>query len=239
MAHDDGRTGPVSARFESRVAGPPAAITRWAAVAVVLLAILVVKPWAGGASRDGPPDGPAPEVPSPRPPVASRTPRPSATPPSVADVAMAAWCLGPATWRTVSSESWRDRSVRVWRALDPIRASGPLDPRIEAVPLAGLRVDAAGFCAPVVGPEAPRPPIRVDAWRLHDPETAERLHLVQLVPRRGQTAFGRLWAPPGADDPQEASDGWPQGRYVVRVEDVVGSEWWWGFEIDDLVAAAP
>ncbi len=142
---------------------------------------------------------------------------------------MAAWCLGPATWRTVSSETWRDRTVRVWRALEPVVASGPLDPAIDPVPLAGVRVESAGFCAPVIGDDQLAGRLRVMAWRVTD-RTARRLALRQLVPSAGETRLGRLWAPPES----KGADGWPPGRYVFRIEDASGRQLWWAFEIDRL-----
>ncbi len=230
MDGDDEPGQRPTTRFEPvRVGSAPRRLGRWAVLAALALGLVVAKPWSPPEPRPGSGAATIPaasargSVPSHRVPT-----RPAASAPhSEADAEMRSWCLGPATWRSASSETWRDRTVRVWRAMEPVEAYGPLDPTIEPVPLAGVRVEAAGFCAPVSGPNRLAGSVRVTAWRVVA-GSAEPIALRQVVPSRGETRLGRLWSPPDGG----TGEGWPVGRYVFRVDDEAGRRLWWAFEVD-------
>ena len=163
-------------------------------------------------------------------------------PSNAADTAVAAICLEPGSWRTATIETWRAQTVHVWRAIDPTAASGPADPAIPLVPAVGSRIDAIGFCAPVVGPDRPGGAATVEAWRLTDvdrvqPDAARtapvRIELRPLIPTESQSSLGGLYGPP---DPADAATGWPAGvivfGYELTTEGAPPTATWFGIEID-------
>jgi hypothetical protein len=151
-------------------------------------------------------------------------------PSNAADTAVAAICLEPGSWRTATIETWRAQTVHVWRAIDPTAASGPDDPAIPLVPAVGSRIDAIGFCAPVVGPKRPAAGATVEAWRLA--EAPVRIELRPLIATDSQSSLGGLYGPP---DPADAATGWPAGVVVFSYEQttdgVAATPTWFGIEI--------
>ncbi len=140
-------------------------------------------------------------------------------------------------------ETWRDRTVRVWRAIDPAPATGPDDPAIPIVPAVGSRIAAIGFCAPVVGPDTPSGPATIDAWRRAPAAGNEgssagigrrtvRIELRGIVPAGSPSPFGALFGPP---DPADGASGWPPGvivfRYAQSAAGSTRSETWFGIEV--------
>jgi hypothetical protein len=210
-------------RLES--ARPP--VGTWLAIVLAALAIAVVKPWATeppaspstGAVAEGrvvgttsDPSGPA--VPTLR--------HDSAGP------LVALFCLDPQSWRVATIERWRDQSIRVWRAIDPIgSASGPDDPRIPVFPVVSEGVTELGWCAPVVGPDRPEGLAAIDAWHrtldgpVSMPTTSTRA-------TGAGTSFGGLYLPPGDQD----SGLWADGVYVFRYHEPTGRERWFAVEVE-------
>jgi hypothetical protein len=137
-------------------------------------------------------------------------------------------------------ETWRDRTVRVWRAIDPAPAAGPDDPAIPIVPAVGSRIAAIGFCAPVVGPDKPAGPATIDAWRRapaagndgSGSAAAVPIELRGIVPVGSPSPFGALFGPP---DPADGTSGWPPGVIVFRYAQPAAwsttSVTWFGIEV--------
>jgi hypothetical protein len=200
---------------------------------LVAIAVLGARSAAPEAADGGRPTTPRPVAAAAEP----GSPAPSSG--SAADAAVASICLEPGSWRTATVETWRSQTVHVWRAIDPAPASGPNDPSIPIVPAVGTRVEAIGFCAPVVGEKRPVGPATVDAWRL-DPAGATEgpapspvpLELRRLVPVDTPSPLGGLFGPPGL---AEALGGWSPGVIVFRYAPAAGGPAnpaiWFGIEV--------
>jgi hypothetical protein len=157
------------------------------AVAVVLLAIVVLKPWGFGAPLPTPAALAAPFTPAPATPVPTED--------RTADGLAAPICLGTGAWRITSLETWQTQDVRVWRAITPVEtASGPLDPGIPSVTIVALRLAGLGWCAPAFGPDRPAGPAEVTAWSVRGTE-AIPLQLRQTLPADGVTPIAALYVP--------------------------------------------
>ena len=234
----------------------------------VVIVILLIRPWS-----DGDRQVPASEVDTrvqgsgtDATPIASGTDGEAATTASPLDP-LAVTCGTPSGWRAATLQAWRGRAepIRSWIAIQPVSASGPLDPRIPFVPVATGVVTAVGYCAPS---DDSRPPMvaRTSLWAVSR-AVARPLSALPLEPAT-PNALGGLWlAPPELDTPgprqtapsppdgsdDGASPGgsagvmdgtprlWPPGRYALQVAAPGGAyEVWLGVEIEDLsVLASP
>jgi hypothetical protein len=213
-----------------------------------VIVVLVIRPWGDG-DVEPPQLLPGTEV-EPSGPSASEmatsgnpTTRSTASP---AD-ALVETCGSPSGWRAATLQAWPGRSepIRSWIAVQPVAASGPLDPRIPFVPVATGIVTAVGYCAPS---DDTRPPMvaRTSLWAVSD-GVAAPLTLLPLEPA-APNALGGLWlAPPeldrpspGATAPSEPTSGdaprqWPPGRYALQVAAPGGVyNAWLGVEVEDL-----
>ena len=204
------------------------------ALVAVVIGLAFLKPWgaAGDTPTPGPPRVIAPAIPAP-------TPRPTD---DSAEGLAGPVCLGAGAWRIASLETWHDRDVRVWRAIEPaLEASGPADPAIPTVPLFGLEVRALGWCAPAYGPERPVGPAQVDGWFVVD-GLAHELDLRQVLPARGTTALAGLYVPiaacalasPCSPKPaRSVTQRWETGRVVFRYEDQgAATTVWFGADVE-------
>lgn len=236
MAIEPGAGSPVLQPLGPRTRGPGSLVV----VVVLGLVLAVVKPWSvldpagagvgAGASRAQAVGGASSVAPVPT------RPSPSPAPPDPAAIARAAVnaeCNQPSGWRLYDIDRWRGKPIHVWLAIDAVRASGPLDPSIEILPVVAATVDALGFCAPVVGTvPSPQSDGRVSIWRLTTAPGATRA-VASVLPRRRvspvlpagvETALGGLYGPPpGATD---GSGGWAPGTYVMSVDG-----WWFGADV--------
>jgi hypothetical protein len=162
-------------------------------------------------------------------------------------------CLGTDAWRIASVETWhlyvsgsiRTQQVRVWRAISPVAdASGPQDPVIPTVVVAGTEIDALGWCAPGTGPAPPRGPVDVAAWRL-SPEglVATPISLRRTAPGAGDTPYAALYHEvtdcvagygcSGSGVPLLAPT-WAGGQYVFRYRSADDQTWWFGADVQIL-----
>ena len=124
-------------------------LARWVVIAALGLAVVIVKPWDPGGGGVGAADDRAST--GPVAPVSSAAERSTPSPPAQADTLTDAFCLDRGQWLVVSVERRRDRTFRVWRALDPVpAATGPDDPAIPLVPVVSDGVLDLGWCAPRV-----------------------------------------------------------------------------------------
>ncbi len=154
-----------------------------AALAVTLVAVSILKPWAGadpGAaaqSRDlaspaavaltapadarsaaSPADGsPAPAQPKSTPGIAAAESAP---------LAQGQVACGSAGWEIVTLGSFLRWTVRTLAAITPVAATGPGDPAIPVLALDESDVVGVGACAPAISPVAPGRASRIiEAWR--------------------------------------------------------------------------
>jgi hypothetical protein len=225
MRDDENLDRPASQpiRFEAAVSRHGRAPAVVAGVAIAFIGLALLKPWSwalgpdlpGGAGR------PAAVGAADRGVARGAAPSPSAAEASIE--AVQAFCMDPGSWRTATIEQWSpEQTVRVWRRIEPHRASGPTDPGIDVVPAVGETVPAIGYCAPAGGPDRPGGPAAVDAWRV-DGQSATSIDLRRLAPVDGVSELGALWAPPVA-----GTTSWPDGRYVFRfVELAAGADAVW------------
>lgn len=162
-------------------------------------------------------------------------------------------CLGTDAWRIASVETWhlvlegviRSQQVRVWRAIAPIPiASGPLDPAVPTVVVAGTEVDALGWCAPGTGPNPPQGPIDVMAWRISpDGAAATPIALRRTAPSAGETPFAALYREVTDCIASYGCSGsgvtllaptWTGAQYVFRYRSADAQTWWFGADVQVL-----
>jgi hypothetical protein len=208
-------------------------------IAVVLLglvALSIVKPWAG-------PDPVRPaESPAPIPaafvlPLAPSSARDSAEAALTAGVLRATEpsplapgqiACGSADWRIVTLGGFTDWTVRTWIAIAPVEASGPGDASIPVLSLGHSDVAGLGACASAGGVAAPGRASRiVAAWQKSAANTAiATFRQVPLADLDALSSGGPAGARPGARRPvaelvrpvSAAPDGrWPAGLYVLRL----------------------
>ncbi|HEX7950235.1 MAG TPA: hypothetical protein VF494_07785 [Candidatus Limnocylindrales bacterium] len=233
----------------------PAGRGLWTAGALVaaVLILAVAKPWTQGAS--------SPRTGLPHRSVVPASSGPPATPDLSPQGLAADVCLGTGAWRVATIETWRlviagqivTQRVRVWHAVDPARAAnGPADARVPIVGVAGMEVDALGWCAPSIGDGRPIGSVDVTVWRLANPSRRDGAPEPQVVAVRrvappGETSLAALYREvtdcvsgfgcSGRGVPLLASS-WSPGRYVFQYAERGSSATWW-FGADVQVLPAP
>ena len=226
----------VPARIDpggERGRGPWSVVT----VAVVLVFVAIVKPWAGGAPSGGAGgSGPGP-LPADRPVAIQATPSPQPT--LSADELAIARCNAPLGWRTYAWETWRGETIRHFIALDPLDAAsidGALDPLIPVVPLIGEAITAIGYCAPVEDPTPPPAGTTVTIWRVSEAGELSAPPAMRIEPMQPSTQMA-LFA---YRDPLATSNrpAWPQGRYLFAIAGPPGTDWqrWFAVEVVEFQA---
>lgn len=208
------------ARVQPMRAAPRLAAAMWLVAAFVIVAVL--KPWGGG--------GPVAETLRP-----DAAAAPAITPAPTEDRSATGLalpiCLGTGAWRVATLETWRNRDVRVWRAIEPVATmTGFDDPRIPSVPVVADQLSGLGFCAPAYGPDMPVGPAHVQAWQLVSATVATNVSLRQVQPVDGATPIAGLYVPRFGP--------WTSGRIVFFYEDTGAGTTRW-FAVDLKVTAAP
>jgi len=215
----DGTFAPI----KLTAARPP--IGRWLTVAVIGLVVAIAKPWAADQPSAGEAGGLAAAV--ERYGGSSRSPVPTLAPDSAGPL-VAAFCLDPESWRVATIERWRDQTIRVWRAIEPLAiASGPNDARIPVFPIVSEGVTELGWCAPVVGPDRPVGLATVEAWQ-RTPTGSVAIRTTSTRPTGIGLSFGGLYLPPGPPD----TELWADGVYVFRYHEPAGRERWFAVEVE-------
>jgi hypothetical protein len=203
-------------------------LTAAVALVAVFVLVAVLKPWdVLGLAEPGPESRPGPVAPD------RATPRaaPGALPGQIA--AISTQCYYTSGWRVYSLTPVGSRSVRSWSAVQPIRARGPQDERIEMTRIVADGLPVLGYCAPVTGRESPPASVTTTAWQLLDDGSLREL---DLVPIERANPTGRptqaLYRPPLPGGPGEAA-AWQPGRYVFRISDGPAGRYerWFGVEI--------
>jgi hypothetical protein len=189
--------------------------------ALVLLVLLVIKPW-----------GPTPEQATAPGPVASVAPTAASL--SYADLP----CAGR-MWLIEADTRWADQVVRSWILTDAVEATGPTDPNIRFVVVAAQQVLAIGYCPSYYDDQ--RPHDRLTIYRLRPTASTVSITPVQ-VPREADAAANELFAPMGTPGPSGQAPGiaeWAPGRYVIRIDGTGDYRRWLGLEIRVISAGQP
>jgi hypothetical protein len=190
---------------------------------LVLLLLLLTKPWGTPPQQAG--SLPQPTAPSPVGSVpATPAPRGSAGLP----------CTG-LMWLVEADTRWAGQPIRSWILTDAVEATGPTDPRISFVVVAAQEVRAIGYCPPHA--EENRLNDRLTIYRI-DPTISTISTATVPVRGDGETGANELFAPITTPGPSGEAPGfgmWAPGRYVLRI-DGPGHERWLGVEVR-LVAA--
>ncbi len=189
-------------------------------VALVLLLLLIVKPW-----------GPTPEAATGPGPILNVAPTPEIL--SFNELP----CSGR-TWLIEADLRWAGQTVRSWTLTDAALASGPTDPRIKFVPVAAQQVLAIGYC-PAYRDDS-RPHDQVTIYRLAPTVAVVPTDLVR-IPREADAAANDLFAPvatPGVSGESKQIN-WGPGRYVMRIQGPDGYLRWLGLEIRLIGTGVP
>jgi hypothetical protein len=209
---------------ESRVSighGPGRTPERLMLIGLVLLVLLVIKPW-----------GPTPEPATAPGPVLHVDP--TATPPSFKDMP----CAGR-MWLVEADARWAGQTVRYWVLTDAVEATGPTDPNIRFVVVAAQQVLSIGYCPSYH--DDTRPHDRLTIYRL-DPAVTTVITTPVQVPRDADAAQNELFAPmvtPGPSGQAPGVAGWAAGRYVIRIDGPDGYRRWLGVEVRLISAGMP
>jgi len=182
-------------------------------VGLVLLVILIVKPW-----------GATPEQATAPGPVTSIAPTPS--PITFADLP----CSGR-MWLIEADTRWADQVVRSWILTDAAQATGPTDPSIRFAVVAAQQVLAIGYCPSYHDDQ--RPHDRLTIYRL-EPTVSTVVTTLVEVPREADAAANELFAPMATPGPSGRTPGvaeWAAGRYVIRIDGSGGYRRWLGVEV--------
>lgn len=194
---------------------------RLVVVGLVLLVLLIIKPW-----------GPTPQqatAPGPMASIAATT-----APVSYADLPCSA-----GMWLIEADTRWADQIVRSWILTDAVEATGPTDPNIPFVVVAAQQVLAIGYCPSYH--DDTRPHERLTIYRL-DPAVSTVITTPVRVPREADAAENELFAPmatPGASGQAPSVATWAAGRYVIRIDGPAGYRRWLSVEVRLISTGQP
>ena len=193
------------------------------ASAVLLVGMLLVKPWANGLTQ------PSDALPTDVAQAPTATPAPSAQP-TVDPMVLAALrrqCQSPTDWRLVTAESSATRQTRTMYAAYPDFSRGPTDAGLALSHLYASSLRAVGVCVPRADGNAVAAELaRVVLWQVSDDGAVREIRNPLVVDRPLYLAGEAYWAPP----PGEGAT-WPQGRYVFEIEpNDGGPSRWMGVE---------
>jgi hypothetical protein len=192
---------------------------RLAILGLVLVIVLVVKPWGS-------------------------TPEPAAGPPPRAIIAPTPETLSfselPCTgrmWLIEADTRWAGEVVRSWILTDAVAATGPTDPTIKFVVVAAQQVLSIGYCPSYRDDN--RPHDRLTIYRLDSTVTTVPTTTVR-VPQEAEAAANDLFAPLSTPGPSGAGRqlSWGPGRYVIRIDGSDGYLRWLGLEIRIVAAGS-
>jgi len=203
-----------------------------AALAVALVAVSIIKPWAGTGQAQPDPSRASPI------PAGVVEPMPTASAPGLAETGEASTGTAPgplapgqvdcgsADWRIVTLGDFLGWTVRTWIAITPVEADGPGDSSIPDLALGESDIVGLGACAPSAWAGAPGRASRiVAAWRISaDGATTSKFGRVALAPLDPLPPDGLAGTRPAVPlpvaelvRPITAAQGgrWPAGRYVL------------------------
>lgn len=183
------------------------------AVMVLLLVLLVVKPWGGVASLPRASADPGQSAdPQER---ATRAPAP--TPDAIRqDILDRRQCQAHDAWQLITMERTGQTRTRSLISVDPVRADDPTDPRIETHVFYAAQLRAIGYCVPSTQPHdiaAYRAAVLL--WRVDSPDQASVIKDTVVVDS-SLASVGEVYLAPRAG--RGASSGWTPGRYVFEIQ---------------------
>ena len=216
---------PLSPVPLARVGGGSRRLAILVALATVLVAAAVAKPWAGPAQsspelatsvRVAAPGLPVVVNPGPLQGVNRATPgRPCCLTGPVAGLVEADGmpiCYTPDGWRVVADTEENGARSRIWLPVDAVAAGRPGDPGVPIARLTATRIVALGFCAPAGGsPSVARTAILWSDLAAADSAGGRYVRVAAL--RSAAHADGAL------ADAAPGRAAWPPGRYLVQVLD--------------------
>lgn len=205
--------------------GPGPRLGPWLAIVGVLTGLAIAKPW--GIPPPPPPpsaDRGAAVVRS-----AAATPaRPATDDPRSAGPPVASICFDPPSWRVATVEHWHDRTIRVWRAIEPVpTATGPDDQQVPVTQVVSEGVIELGWCAPVIGPVQATGGASIEVWR-RTPGGATAITVTRQQPASGPSAYGALYGSPTA----RGAGVWKDGTYVFLHRAPDGLESWFAVDLE-------
>ena len=201
--------------------GPGRTPERLVIVGLVLLVLLVIKPW-GSTPEPATAPGPVANV------------APTERPLSYAEMP----CAGR-MWLVEADARWAGQTVRYWVLTDAVEATGPSDPIIRFVVVAAQQVLSIGYCPSYH--DDTRPHDRLTIYRLDPAVSTVTITPVQ-VPRDADAAQNELFAPMATPGPSGQAPGvtsWAAGRYVMRIDGPDGYRRWLGVEVRLITTGMP
>jgi hypothetical protein len=189
-------------------------------VGLVLLVLLIIKPWAAPPQQATAP-GPVASV--------AATPEPRVTATPVPGSSAALPCAG-GMGMVEADTRWAGQNVRSWILTDAVQATGPTDPSIGFVVLAAEQVLAIGYCPSSFDDNRP-----YDQLTIYGLDPSPSTIVTTSVPAsRGDAAANELFAPmttPGPSGQAPSVGTWAAGRYVIRIDGPGGYQRWLGVEV--------
>jgi hypothetical protein len=220
--------------------GPAGGAGRGLSTVVVLVAlalgVAVLKPWDWFAPPAAAPGREGAAIPAARP-ASSPTVAPTPASRDWTGAGPQVACLSGTSWLVVVDQAVGPTVSRSWTRVDPVPATGPLDPAIAGTRVYADSVPRIGFCVPDT--RVPDPagfgstmgqgdaPFGVRAWRIQPASAATGpRHATEIAPAlvSGGTLAdrGSLYGPPVARSPRRGTGSaeapWQTGTYVFRVE---------------------
>jgi hypothetical protein len=196
----------------ARVRGPGRGTAAAVLSMVLLVGVLVAKPWSSAAPTQT---------------HAGISLPPRASPMVTASLSTssgrnAVACLDQSLWRVVTVERSAGTEEHGWYRVNPVRRTGSdSGPRIAFRRIVTGSVHALGFCTPAGVPAG-----AVRIWHLHADGRGQRLDGVEALDDSGGPSSARLFRPPSLVGPYGFAS-WPIGTYAVAVRDTDGERTWW------------
>ena len=214
---------PVAGRIDRR---PIVAVL---ALALVVLAIAVPKPWS--------PSRPSMAVPTQAPGAsvgggagpggsggAGGSPAPAAT--SDPYEPLRTICGSPGGWRAATLHRWPEREapIRTWSAIEPGEAAAADDPDVPFVDVVAA-VATLGYCSPRGEDSAPED-TTAEIWLVGEGGAPPRRLDAELAEPDAPHPLGGFWAPPPEARAEVLGvEAWRPGRYAIRLSGTRFDRW--------------
>ena len=203
----------------SPVRHPEPRLSMAIAIVTIAVAIAIAKPWSSAASVVPASPGPYPSAavstaPTAGPGRASHTAQPG----GVVHLAGGGTldCFAPPGWRLVLDTTGDGERVRTWLAVQPVPATGAIDPAVPVTTIANGPVLGLGFCAPrsSTGDPAAAAAWTASVWRIGGSGRAPALatRVARIETEGGAGGLSSAPAQPGS------AVAWAPGRYAIEFE---------------------
>lgn len=187
------------------------------AIVAIAVAIAIAKPWSSATSAAPASLGPSPSA-AANPAASGGSGRATGTaqPDGVIHLAGGGTldCFAPPGWRLVLDTGGGGERVRTWLAVQPVPATGALDPSVPAATIANGPVRGLGFCAPRsdAADPASRAAWTASVWRIEGTGRgpARSTHVAQIESEGGAGGLASTSGQPGSPA------AWAPGRYAIQ-----------------------